>query len=242
MNRIGPLILAIAAGASAAGPAHAQEAAATAAPVDEGGTTATPVEVRPPVAARTGFQAALRAAWMAPFGNASADASDSMGNIFSPVGSLFVDLGWKFWRKVFLGAYVGLGFGGAAGGADRACRQAAAACGTTYFGLGLEVQYAFRPDAFMNPWLGYGIGIESTSFYYSDSYSVYVSGFEFGHLSAGLDLRLSRTFGLGPVLDLSLAQYSGVGSIEHGETSSGTLKHQALHEWLLVGARLVLFP
>jgi hypothetical protein len=59
---------------------------------------------------------------------------------------------------------------------------------------------------------------------------------------AGLDFRLSRTFGIGPVVDFSFGQYRTLSVEVNGETTEAAIQNKALHEWLLIGVRLVLFP
>jgi hypothetical protein len=64
--------------------------------------------------ARTGFQLALRTGYMVPFGQATGAPGDTMGNTFSGQVPLIVDIGGKLTPNVFLGGYLGLGFGGTA--------------------------------------------------------------------------------------------------------------------------------
>ena len=237
MSRI-PFFFAAAAACflAAATPARAQtEASEPEAAAPEHGT--------PP--ARTGFQLALRSGYMVPFGQASGASGDAMSNTFSGQVPLLVDIGGKPWPNVFLGGYVGLGFGGTAGETSAICSREDITCLTASFRLGIEVQYQFTPDASNNPWIGYGIGVESTAFSGSNgnaTYSVGAAGWEFGHFMGGLDFRLSKTIGIGPMVDFSVAEYSAINVNENGQTSNGTLANKALHEWLLVGVRLVIFP
>lgn len=195
--------------------------------------------------ARTGFQLALRSGYMVPFGEASGAPGDSMSNTFSGQVPLLVDIGGKPTPNVFVGGYLGLGFGGTAGETSALCSRDDITCVTASFRLGIEVQYQFTPDASNNPWIGYGIGVESTAFSGGNgttTYSVGAVGWEFGHFMGGLDFRLSRTIGLGPMVDFSLAEYSSITVNENGQSSNGSVANKALHEWLLVGVRLVIFP
>ena len=194
--------------------------------------------------ARTGFQLALRTGYMAPFGQADAGSGDSMGNLFSGQVPILVDIGWKPSPNVFLGGYVGVGFGGPGGSVSTLCNQADLSCVAVGFRAGVEAQYQFAPDATANPWVGYGIGVESFALAASGnrtSFSESAFGWEFGHLMAGLDYRASRRFGIGPFVDFSFGDYSTLTVKENGNTQSAAL-NQAMHEWLLVGARAVFFP
>ncbi len=68
------------------------------------------------------------------------------------------------------------------------------------------------------------------------------AGWEFAHLMAGVDFRMSKTVGIGPFVDLSVAQYSSANSGASNTTTTTDIKDKALHEWLTLGARLVIFP
>lgn len=59
----------------------------------------------------------------------------------------------------------------------------------------------------------------------------------------GLDFRVHRGFGIGPVVDFSLGQYSHFHSEFPGQpTTDGDIKSTAMHEWLMIGLRGVFFP
>jgi len=168
-----------------------------------------------------------------------------MSNTFSGEVPLLVDIGWKPLPALFVGAYAGIGFGGAAGTSGQICDQDDITCITLSLRGGIEAQYHFIPNGWMNPWVGYGIGIESTAFSGSNgatTYSVAAAGWELGHFMAGLDFRLSRAIGIGPMVDFSVGQYSALAVNLNGQSSSSSIANRALHEWLFVGARLVVFP
>jgi hypothetical protein len=199
-----------------------------------------------PPPARTGFQMALRTGYMVPFGEATGAAQDTMSNTFSGQVPFIVDIGGKPTPHLFVGGYLGLGFGGTAGSSSQLCSQANITCVTASFRIGAEVQYHFTPEASTNPWIGYGIGIESTAFSGANgntNYSVAAVGWEFAHFMAGVDFRLSKSIGIGPMVDFSLGEYNTLSIKENGgDTTSGSIANPALHEWLLVGARMVIFP
>jgi hypothetical protein len=204
-----------------------------------GGTTAVP----PP---RTGFQMALRSGYMIPFGQATGVPGADMTNIFSGQVPLILDIGSKLSESFFLGGYVGLGFGGAAGTLGNLCNRVQASCVTASFRLGIEALVYLSPDAATNPWVGYGIGLESTGFNATaggETVQFAAAGWEFGHLMAGVDFRMSKSVGFGPVVDLSFGQYNHATIQSPGvPQQDGTIANQAMHEWLLVGARVVFFP
>jgi hypothetical protein len=59
----------------------------------------------------------------------------------------------------------------------------------------------------------------------------------------GVDFRLNRIIGLGPFIDFSLGRYT-TATIDDGVTAKrdGSIAKPALHEWFMVGARMVFFP
>lgn len=216
--------------------------------------TSTPLEAEPDDApsARTGFQFATRTGYMIPFGRAAGTPGSAMGDTFSGQVPLILDVGWKVRPHFFFGGYLGLGVGGAAGASGRICNQDNLGCVAASVRLGIEAQYQFAPASATNPWIGYGIGIESTGVRGGrsgdqdaddpPSYSVDATGWELAHLMAGLDFRLSKWIGLGPIADFSLAEYTTLTTTQNGATAGGAVTSHALHEWLLVGVRVVLLP
>jgi hypothetical protein len=77
----------------------------------------------------------------------------------------------------------------------------------------------------------------------SNGGSISDNGFEFANLMGGVDFRLSRTFGIGPFLSLSIGQYRKYRSEILGTPKlEGDIQDQATHEWLSAGARFVFFP
>jgi hypothetical protein len=69
------------------------------------------------------------------------------------------------------------------------------------------------------------------------SFTVTFKGLQFAKLSLGFDYRLSPSFAVGPLLDLSLGQYSS-GSVDSGsQSASQDLPNKSLHEWLTIGVR-----
>lgn len=227
-----PLLLSSPAAAqgSANAPAHEQSPPAE----SEGGAPA----------ARTGFQMALRTGVMIPFGDV--DKSIAMADAFSPQVPLVVELGGKVIPHLFLGGFFGVGVGGVAGKFADACKAANASCVAASVQLGVELQVHILPDKKLDPWLGYGIGYSANGGGGSANgkdFTVSTGGLDFAHLMAGLDVRLSRTIGLGPVVDFTAGTYTKLKSEVNGTTQfDGDVKETATHYWLMLGGRLVIFP
>jgi hypothetical protein len=208
-------------------------------------TTAAP----PP---RVGFQMALRTGYAVPMGyargaNPGSNAADlKMSDGFSGQVPLFIEIGGKIVPNLFLGGYLGFGFGGAAGEFDAICSGSGVSCVAVGVRFGAEVQYHILPGETANPWVGYGIGFESLALSMSaggqtatDSFG----GFEYAHLMAGVDFRLNRIFGIGPFVDFSIGEYTRYHVEAPGlATIDGDIQTTRTHEWLAFGVRGTFFP
>jgi hypothetical protein len=223
-------------------PAPASAASVATPPLD--GSEVPPPHDRPPPGASVGFQLALRTGFQVPFGQVA--AGSNMGDNFSGQVPLVIDVGWKFIPQLFVGLYGSLGLGGTSGALSGACAALDLNCVTASLRLGLEALVYLAPSADIDPWVGYGIGIESTGFSASNgnqTVSEAVAGWEFAHFMAGVDFRLTKYICVGPLVDFSLGQYSSESTKDaSGNTTNGSIAQQALHEWLLIGGRAVFYP
>ena len=190
-------------------------------------------------APRTGFQMAIRTGYSLPMGKVhNGDSSVgtivpmNMSDTFGGQVPFIVDIGGKVIPELFIGGYFGLGIGGAGGQLKDNCPN----CNSVGLHFGAEVQYHILPAGFVNPWIGYGLGFESSAV--GDSSSIGFGGFEFARFMGGADFRINRVFGVGPFVDLSMATYS---TVSDGDTSV-SIPETATHEWLTLGVRFVFFP
>ena len=196
--------------------------------------------------ARTGFQVALRSGVAIPLGDVQKDLK--LSDVAGPQFAATVDIGGKIIPNLFVGGYLGLNIGGAGGTLADSCTKASASCTAVTLRIGVQAQYHIIPDGKVNPWVGYGIGYEATSINESVgglSVTTTAGGLEFGHIMGGVDFRISKVFGLGPFVDLSVAQYSSYdtgSSSVNGTSTSHDIQNKALHEWLTLGAKFVFFP
>ncbi len=198
-----------------------------------------------PPPARHGFQMALRPGVAVPLGSAQKDLSQS--DVFGSQFALTGDFGVKLNDNFFVGGYIGFGIGGAGGKTADQCESTKASCGSVSARIGVEGQYHIIPQGKINPWVGYGIGFESSSASQTVgalSVSTSRTGFELAHLMGGADFRISKDFGIGPVLDFSVGRYSkaSVSGLTTTAGSSSDINEGAWHEWLTLGARLTIFP
>ena len=183
---------------------------------------------------RTGFQMAIRTGYSVPFGKVRTGAN--MSDTVSGQVPILLDIGGKLIPELFLGGYLGLAFGGAAGTSKDLCPNCTAAA----LHLGIEAQYHFLPRGSVNPWLGYGLGFESLAL--ADDASIGWGGFQFARLMAGVDFRINRIFGVGPFADLAMGTYSKQNTEIRGVTINEDIGETAMHQWLTFGVRFVFFP
>jgi hypothetical protein len=197
---------------------------------------------------------AFRTGVTAPFGDASGAAGDTLARRYAWQIPFVIDLGARFARSFFVGAYIGgaLGSTGSDERIDAACvdddenGRNDIACTSTSGRIGLEASYSFQPDDSLNPWIGYGIGFEVASASIRDDYhgvteSVTSTGVTYADIAVGLDFR--KKVGIGPFFDVALGQFNNT-TTDLG--SRGTYKYKiedkALHGWLTIGLRLVVNP
>jgi hypothetical protein len=193
----------------------------------------------------SGFQMALRTGLGLPFGNTSGAPDDGYSRLVSTQVPLMLDIGGKLNPHVFLGAYLGLGFGGAGSGLESECKLASATCVHASFRVGAQVQYNVAPAAKVNPWVGYGIGIESSGAGAQTSTretTAAVAGFELARLMAGVDFRMASGIGVGPFMDFTLGRYATATVNDGSSTQTFDIQDKAMHSWLTLGVRFVLFP
>jgi hypothetical protein len=192
---------------------------------------------------RTGFQMDIRTGYSVPMGKAwgVAKLDNQLSDISGGQVPIIVDIGAKVIPELFVGGYLALAFGGPGGRLKDDCERMNADCASVAVHAGVEAQYHILPGRAVNPWLGYGLGFESLGIgrtVNGVSTSAGFSGFEFARFMAGVDFRITRVFGVGPFVDLSMASY---GTYNDGSTSR-TIPETATHEWLTLGARFVFFP
>jgi hypothetical protein len=195
--------------------------------------------------ANKGFQMALRMGYAIPLGSATGAPNDDLSKTFGGQVPFLAELGGKITPNILIGGYLGLAIGGYGSGLDAACKPSNVSCVTASLRIGAQIQYHILPAEKLNPWIGYGIGIESSGVAAkspTNEVSVAAAGFDYAHFTAGFDYRLNKQVGIGPVVDLSVGQYSKVVQKVNGQENSGDIKEKALHQWLTFGVRLVLFP
>lgn len=203
---------------------------------------------QPPALGRRGFQMAVRSGVAFPVGTFR-DRGDpgivggrsEARHLVGPQIPLTLDVGAKVTKWIFVGGYVSFAAGLAAGDLSSSCDARRLDCRSLTFRVGAQVTYAIAPDERINPWLGYGLGYSSITVG-DDGADVTYRGFDFGHFVAGLDLRLSRTFGLGPFVDFTIGKYASRTIETAAGTIDGDISGRSFHYWLTIGPRLTIMP
>jgi hypothetical protein len=194
---------------------------------------------------RTGFQIAFRTGATIPAGKIS--SAQPMADVFAMQVPLQVELGAKPIPELFIGVYAGFAFGGVSSSFERDCHLAGIDCSSRSTHVGVEVIAYLLPSGWVNPWLGYGLGYESNTQIGQAGAATAtqsVSGLELAHLMSGLDVRVSRNVGLGPILDVAIGRYSSYQRDAAGSLGAvdADIEDTALHAWVSLGARLVFLP
>lgn len=201
--------------------------------------------------AQLAVESSVRTGILVPTGSATGSASDDLGDTFGVQLPLFLDVGLQPVPRLFVGAYGGVGVGGAGGDTSRSCDTAGASCAARSTRAGAEVHWHFRERNVTHAWLGYGVGYEWARLIMSaDAGTQLVSyrGPEYAHLMFGIDFAprepSSPQFArIGLLIDYSLASYTNMRvkswtspaiTVDSFETST--------HGWLMLGLRGVLLP
>ncbi|HSP19177.1 MAG TPA: hypothetical protein VLQ79_06675, partial [Myxococcaceae bacterium] len=69
-----------------------------------------------------------------------------------------------------------------------------------------------------------------------------LSGWEYGNLQVGVDFAVGSLVKLGPWVSFSVTQYSKISASDTTGSISTDIPNKTLHEWLMVGVRLVFLP
>jgi hypothetical protein len=237
--------------APAAAPASSPTTASTA-PAPTATAPETPPGP-PPRPVASGFQAAFRTGLLVPFGDASGQSGDSLGRRYAWQIPFAIDLGGRFAESFFAGVYFGFGFGST--GSDPRLELACddddedgendIVCSVWTLRAGIEGNYSFLPGGHANPWVGYGIGYETSIASYTDrergySETVTSSGITWAQLSAGIDFR--KGVGIGPFVEVAIGEFRKTTTEIGDERFRLPMDDRALHAWIMLGGRLVTNP
>ena len=181
-----------------------------------------------------------------PWGEASDAQGDDLSARYGWQVPVLIDAGFKLQKPWFLGVYGGVGYGrvGSGNEAEQACAAEGVDCTTLSYQFGIQAQYHFGASDQLNPWLGLGGGYEIfrqtlSSGPYSEVQQT--SGLSLVKLAFGVDYRSS--FGFGPFVEISAGRFQATSTEVNGsEAHEGPVEPGAWHGFLILGARLVVFP
>jgi hypothetical protein len=173
-----------------------------------------------------------------PWGDAElGDALSGRSGTSFPIA---IDAGFKLSKPLFLGVYLGYGYG--SGSAD-ACADEGFDCSTSAWQFGIQGQYHFGASELINPWVGYGVGYEIlrqnlSAGSYSETQTS--SGLTYLKASIGADYRSS--VGLGPFFEVSAGRFEGsTTEVDDLEVHEGPVD-SAWHGLFTIGFRVVVLP
>ena len=197
-----------------------------------------------------GFELFMRSGYAPAMGKVvggGSDGSDNLNRFVAAQVPFWLDVGYRFADRIFVGAYVQLGLGINGQSLKDSCSGVPRAhCSTEDFRLGMQSHVHLLPEETLDPWIGYGFGYERMSSSItqgSAESSMTFQGYELANFQAGLDVLIAGSIRVGPFISFSLGQYSRavIDCLGSGCSSSypTTLKvtDKALHEWLLIGVR-----
>lgn len=190
----------------------------------------------------SGIEVGLRTGYAIPFGNSegSPGAGAPAPNLSDAISGdipIWIDAGYRLPSpNLFLGAYFqyGIGFTGSTyNNLPGGCQ-----CSTNVVMYGLQAHYHFMPDQTINPWVGYGIGMESANLSGQNGTGGSLTGWDYAILQVGADYRgLVPNLSVGPMVMFGLGQYGNASQSGGGGSTSASISNTALHEWLTIGIR-----
>jgi hypothetical protein len=180
-----------------------------------------------------GFSFGLRLAIGFPIGQvfgqppASASTPPTANNLsdeFALVFPVTADIGYRLTPHWYVGGYFAFGFGTPP---SASCPSGFTECEQYDIRFGVDAKYLNAPTAFVDPWIGAGIGWE-TADESNCGAAGHSDGPEFLNLRAGLDLDLGRHFFGGPEVMFTLASFTDNPGAPKGTPIT-------LHDWLTLG-------
>jgi hypothetical protein len=187
----------------------------------------------------SGFELGLRSGYGLPIGDAVQNGK--MSDLISGMIPFWADVGYRIDPNWYVGGFYQFGLGFVPTSLSTAgCNVTGVSCSIMEHRFGLNVHYHFLPDQNLDPWVGIGAGYEIYRLSASAqglTASASFSGFEFGNAQLGLDYKVSRAFGIGPFVMITIAQYSNASASVAGQDIPVPAFNKTIHEWLIFGLR-----
>lgn len=202
---------------------------------------AAPAAARPGAPDESGVILGLRAGYGVPFGEVEQD-SEAVREVVDAKVPLWLELGYRFNRRV-----QGMLFFELAPASVSSERCAAGGCDAYHFRFGVAVQLHLAPGARLDPWVGAGVGMEVLRAEIDDPDATPVrreltwAGLELTVAEAGLDVRISRRFTLGPYLSVSLGEFTSRSERpEGGSSARDPIDEREEHGWVQAGLKATI--
>jgi hypothetical protein len=203
---------------------------------------ALPVRGEPPVTATRGLFVGLRAGVSLPYGDLQQDGP-RLEDVVEATLPLGLELGYRLHRRLWTELVLDVAPGRAA---SDLCAEGVD-CDAADFRLALAFLLRLAPGAFLDPWLGAGIGVEVLNVEGRNAaaggvrYEWSWFGLELPFVEAGLDWAVTRRFTVGPWLSVTIARFtSDSARPAGGETASGEIEARARHGWYSGGLKATL--
>jgi hypothetical protein len=206
-------------------------------------STAPPPVLAPPSSAppatqealkRHGLSFGLRFDFGFPLGSVNSahgeSADQGFGDHFGILFPLTADVGYRLTPHWYLGGYFSFGLS-----TSSTICSGSSECSLNDIRFGLEGKYSFSPNAFVDPWIGAGLGWEianeSTDGGAAPSY-----GPEILHVRTGLDFRVTPHLFLGPEAMFTFGVFTNaLGSVAATSMRPAYTLSAALHDWISIG-------
>jgi outer membrane protein len=177
----------------------------------------------------SGLRVALRTGVARPLGQAFT-ASGAMTDTITGYVPVRLDVGYRFARHFYVGVAAQI-----ATIIPSGC-PSGSSCSGSDARVGIMAAYHLRPTRTVDPWAGVGIGYEALSVSRTvggSSVDISARGFEILDLELGVDLRLTRSLRVGPVLSSSIGSYTrlAVNGTRTADFDTST------HAWVMLGFR-----
>jgi outer membrane protein W len=186
----------------------------------------------------SGLSLGVRGAYGIPVGDSFEDLSlsDTFGDTVAPQ----VDVAYFFNRRLSLGGYFQYGI---ASGSNSRCPDGVS-CKGKVLRFGVELDYHFRAEAFISPWVGVGVGYEIGTMEIGQGATntwFKLEGYDLGHAHFGVDFQLTRSIAVGPYVSASVGEYSDA-SLRLGTAAEQSeaipSEQKKLHVWIQPGVRV----
>ena len=195
----------------------------------------------PLLSATRGFAAAVQVGYAIPAGTTSGE--NDQASTFAGQYAMVGEIGVRITSEVFIGAYAGYAIGDTGSRLERPCLRRD--CSASSARAGVAIRYRFFPALHVEPWVGYAAGYETANITLADhtqSRSISYTGWEYAHLSLGLDYSDDALYAVGPVIDVGIGQYDHVDAEGSSGSAGADVSQKALHEWITIGVRWTIMP